>query len=462
MEQTIQTQVLVIGAGISGLSTAHFLKKNGIKTHIIEKNSYFGGSIISEKKDGFLVDYGPNSALETTPLLKEMFADLNIDNDMLYANPSSKNRYILKNGKLVALPLNPAKFIATKLFSPTAKARLLMEPFIKRGNENDDESLAHFVSRRLGGEFLDYAIDPFVAGVFAGTPETLSVKSAFGKLWQLEQEYGSLIRGAILGAKKRKKSAEKSKQSAKMFSFKSGMQTIVIALANEFRGSVFADSVINNIEQKNGKYLISVNAGGSARVFETDAVIFTIPSHSFSEIPFTSALMPYFEKIYYPPVTMLFLGWKENPSKFPLDGFGFLIPSKEKRNILGAIWSSSIFPNRAPEGGAAFTVFMGGARQPENALLPLEQVEVLALKDLHSILGITNKPDYVATKLWNRAIPQYQIYHDKIIGEIESYENVHPGLFFSGNYRGGISVADCVKQAKENELRIAKYLNENG
>ena len=459
MEETVITDTLIIGAGISGLASAHFLKKSGADVRIIEKKPRAGGSIQSEHKDGFLVDHGPNSALETTPLLKEIFEDTGIIDEMIYANDSAKNRYILKNGKLQALPMSPVKFMKTKLFSFPAKMRLFKEPFIKPYAGDDDESLADFVKRRLGKEFLFYAIDPFVAGIFAGTPENLSTKSAFPKLHQLEQEYGSLIRGALLGARKRKKSKEKSKQSAKMFSFVNGMETMIKALADEFKDVLHLNCIIKSIEKQSGKWQVEVDENGEKKIFQAKSVLFTIPAHAYENIPFARELQDQFDKFYYPPVTMVFYGYRKNPSKAPLDGFGYLIPRKEEKNILGTIWSSVIFPGRAPEGGAAFTTFVGGSRQPENAQKTEEEIDELVRSDFKSIMGIDAEPDVKVIHKWNKAIPQYKVNHYRIIEEIEKFEYENAGIFIAGNFRGGISVADCVKQSKENEEKIGEFLN---
>jgi len=180
--------VVIIGAGVSGLSVAHWLSKSGVDVTVLEKDPVVGGTMKTVREDGFIVEIGPNSALETTPFVKEIVDDCGLQDEFLYANPTSNNRYILRDGKLHRLPLTPPAFLATRLFSFSAKLRLLKEPFIGRANK--EESIAEFVERRLGKEFLDYAIDPFVAGIFAGRPESLSVRAAFPKLYALEEKYG--------------------------------------------------------------------------------------------------------------------------------------------------------------------------------------------------------------------------------------------------------------------------------
>ncbi|MGD9486480.1 MAG: protoporphyrinogen oxidase [Calditrichaceae bacterium] len=456
------TDTVIVGAGISGLTTARNLVKKGIKVKILEKNSVAGGSIRTEKKDGFLVEYGPNSALETTPLLGELFKDLKIDHQMLYANEKSNNRYIVRGGKLQALPMKPLAFLKSGLFSTRAKLRLFKEPFIAPSPAETRETLAQFVERRLGKEFLDYAIDPFVAGVFAGLPEKLCVQSAFPKLYEVEQKYGSLIKGTIRGARERRKSKETSKQRAKMFSFEDGLQTVIDALVNELGNNLVTESQITGISKmKDGGYEVSYRNREEEFLIRTKSVLLTVPAHVYEKLPFHFEVTPgaFFKTIPYPPVTMVFFGYRKKPENVNLDGFGFLIPKKENKNILGSIWSSTIFPNRAPEGGAAFTTFVGGSRQPENAMLTEDKIAEMVEEDFKSLMGINQKPDVVVIKRWEQAIPQYNLEHIEMIGSVEKFEKKNPGMFISGNFRGGISVADCVKQADAMSLTVSEFIN---
>ncbi len=460
MQKDLKADVVIIGAGISGLATAHFLKKQGLKAIILEKKDEPGGSIKSERVDGFLVEHGPNNALDTTPILGEMFEDLGIESEREFANDQSKNRYIVRNGVLNALPMGAVPFLKTKLFGTSAKLRLLKEPFISASDPEVEETLAQFVERRLGREFLDYAIDPFVSGVYAGVPEALSVKSAFPKLYDLEQKYGSLIKGTIMGARERKKRNEVSKQSARLFSFKDGLQTMIDALQQEFADQLFPGADLRRIEKTDNGWQIQFSAGNNSYTIDAAGLLLTIPVHAYSELPgeMFKPLLPELNKISYPPVTMVYFGYKGNPASRALDGFGFLVPRKENLQILGSIWSSTIFSGRAPEGDTAFTTFVGGTRQPENALLPEDRIVDLVSEDLKVLLGIQVKPDVVVVRPWPKAIPQYNIGHGQIIEKVEDFEKINPGVFLSGNFRGGISVSDCVKNAKGMSERISEKI----
>ena len=226
----VKTDVIVVGEGITGLGIAYWLKKRGINVTVLAKDGEVGGTMKSVQEQGFLYETGANTALETTPLFKELVSDLKLESEFIYANPEGKNRYILRDSILHSMPLGPGSFFFTKLFSTAAKFRVMKEPFIGRAEK--EESVAEFVERRLGREFLDYAIDPFVAGVFAGKTEQLSVRSAFPKLYALEEKYGGLVKGMIKGAQERKQRAEKAKDRAETFSFVSGMQTLPQAIGN--------------------------------------------------------------------------------------------------------------------------------------------------------------------------------------------------------------------------------------
>ena len=228
-----ECDVLVVGAGISGLTTAFQLTRHGCAVEVIDAGPRPGGVIGSERRDGVLYERGPNSILDTGPFINEMLAELGILGERIEMNAVAAKRFLVRAGKLTALPMNPRAFLMTPLFSTRAKLRLLREPFIARARDGVEESVAQFVLRRLGREFLDYAIEPFVAGVYAGDPNELSVSAAFPRLHAIEQRYGSLIRGQILGARERAKSGAKAKSVAPSFSFRDGLQTLTDVLASK-------------------------------------------------------------------------------------------------------------------------------------------------------------------------------------------------------------------------------------
>ncbi len=448
-------RIAIVGAGISGLCCAYWLDKNGFDVNVFEKNNRVGGSIVTEKEMGYLIDLGPNSALETSDTMRELIRDLGLEEQKVYGNEASNNRYVVRNGKLHPIPMSPLKFIKTKLFSTSAKLRLFKEPFIKPTDGNDI-SLADFVRYRLGEEFLNYAINPFVAGVYAGDPENLSTQAAFPKLYALEQKYGSFIKGTIKGARERKRRGEVAKDRAKLFSFIDGMQIFPDTIAAKLNGKIRTNSQVLLLKKNNSGLEIEITSNGNKNNKVFDLVLLSTPADGLSKIlgKLASDEAKHIEKTEYPPVAVVFMGFKEENIQRELDGFGFLIPKIENRQILGSIWSSTIFPSRAPEGYAAFTTFVGGTRQPENGLLPDDKLEEIVLNDLNDLVGVNSKPDFIRIKKWQRAIPQYTMGYPKIQKMFTDLEERFPGLYFAGNFRRGIGMGDSILSAHETVQNI--------
>jgi len=455
----MSTKIVIMGAGISGLAAAYWLHKDGFDVTVLEKSGGAGGTMETVREGGFLFDRGPNSGLETTPLIGKLVHDAGLQDEMVYADETGNKRYILRRNSLHALPAGPGSFIMTRLFSPRAKLRLLAEPFIGRSDDGYYQSVAQFVRRRLGNEFLDYAVNPFVAGVFAGDPEKLSVKSAFPKLFRLEEEYGGLLKGMVKGARERKRRTETSKQSAKMFSFRSGMQTLPRAIGALLKDSVVYNADVTAIERSGGGYLVRYRHGGREKTLPAAAVISTVPAYAAAGIlkPLDETLSSRLASIYYPPVLVLFLGYEKSAIRRPLDGFGFLIPEKEQKKFLGAIWSSVLFPGRAREGCAAFTLFTGGARSPGLLDGNRETLVRGVIDEFQEIMDIAGQPVFRAQKFWKRAIPQYHPGYIEHIRYFERFEREHPGIFLSGNYRDGIAVGDCIRNAGVIRQRVIDF-----
>lgn len=440
---------------MSGLSTAHYLKRGGLDVVLLEKDHHTGGKIKTKRVGPYLVEFGPSSALETTPLLRELCSDLGILESFTYSDPAANRRYVLRDKQLQALPLTPMAFMRTRLFSPGGKLRILKEPFIRPSHPSVDESVSGFVRRRLGDEFLDYAVNPFVSGVFAGRPEELSVRSSFPKLYNLEQEYGSILRGAVRGRRKRKKKGDTARNTAKTFSFAGGMTTLIDALSSSVGDGVFTDVHIETIQATGKVYEVQAITGGKRELFSAKVLVMAIPAHAYESIQFEGLRVPpSLHGVPYAPVSVVFVGYDKIAASRTLDGFGFLIPEKEERKILGAIWNSSLFPDRAPRGGASITAFVGGRRQPELARLPEQQLVAEVCRELKELLGIEQAPNVTEVHQWDKAIPQYDMDHERTMRDLEQFENRQPGLHIVGNFRGGISVGDCVEQAHRTSSRV--------
>ncbi len=415
-------KILIIGGGISGLTTAYWLDKKGLDVTVIEKENRGGGSIRTEKDSGYLIECGPNSTLDTFVEIDDLCKDLGIFKDKIDASDNAKNRYVVRDGRLRPLPTGPLQFITTDLWSIQGKLRLMCEPFIKKYNGSSDETIAQFVVRRTGQEFLDYAIDPFVTGVFAGDPSRLSLKSCFPKMYSLEQDYGGLLKGGIFG--KRKKTEPKRKM--KLISFVNGLQTIPDTISKILGDRFIKGSSVTSLRMdRDNRFEVTCQDVKYKEVFRCDKVIFATPAWVTAGIvqPLSETLAAALKQIEYVPVVIIFTGYGRKKIKHPLDGFGFLIPSKESKktgyNILGSIWSSTVFPGRAGAGNVAFTNILGGGRKPD--ILKYDDKELLdmTLMDLNAILGINEQPDFIRIIRQPMAIPQYTIGHQDRIDVIK-------------------------------------------
>lgn len=435
--------VAIIGAGITGLTAAFYLKRKGVPVTIYEAGGRAGGVIQSSRENGFLSEFGPNTILETSPKISELIRDLNLESRRIYPSPNAKKRYIVHDRKPIAMPSSQAEFLTTKIFSAHAKFALAREPFIPPRNDGVEESVAEFVLRRLNREFLDRAIDPFVAGIYAGDPHKLSVRHAFPKLLETEQKYGSLIKGQFFGAQDRKKSGEISRRNAGMFSFDEGLQVLMDALAAQAGDSLKLNTPVTKLTQTQNGWHVKT----STDEFKFDAVIYCGTAFKLAELEIESQItidFSRFSEIRHPPVASIVLGFRRENISHPLDGFGMLIPKMEHFKILGTIFSSSLFPNRAPENFVALTNYVGGERQPELATLPSEKLVELTCGDLRTLLGVKGEPTFQHVALYPKAIPQYNVGYGKFKDLLDEIESKARGLFFAGSFRDGISLGDSI------------------
>ena len=451
-------KVCVIGGGISGLCVAYRLKKKGFEVLLVERNAVCGGNIQTERGDDYLIEWGPNSTLVSNHLF-ELIAELGLLEAVMPANRSAKKRYILKDGKLRPLPLKIAQILSTDIFSAKAKLKLLREPFVK-SKSPENESVAEFFRRRLGAEVADYAVDPFVSGIFAGNPEKLRVESAFPSVFQMEKDYGSILKATAFG-KKEKPSRFVPKGISRTVSFAGGMQTLTDKLAENLSDEVKTGKEVLKIgEVESGKWKVESDEEDLNRE-SFDAIVIATPSFVAAKLieNLDCELSERLRGIYHPPLAVIVSAYgRENVEK-DLDGFGFLVPKVERRKILGSLWSSVIFENRAPKDTHLLTTFIGGARNAE--LFDKTDAELFEItrEELGDILGVQGEPIFQRIKRWKKSIPQYNLGYEKIEKGIKQFEQNNQGIFFCSNFYRGISVGDCVKNAGQTADEIEKFLN---
>ncbi len=448
-----QYDVVIIGAGLSGLTLAYYLKQAGKKVCLLEKADRTGGVIQTRHKDGFTFECGPTSGSMGSPEMAQLFDDLGEACQIEIANEASKARWIWKNQRWVALPSGLLSGIGTPLFRFRDKLRLLREPWQAKGS-NPHESIADMVKRRMGLSFLHYAIDPFIGGIYAGNPETLVTKYALPKLYNLEQNYGSFIGGSVKLHKERRKEAQaqgrkKHPHHGKVFSTQGGFQQLIDALTDALDAGCVQLQVENIRIQAGESYTLQYTQQGEAKQCKAEQVVTTCGAYALKDmLPMKKEEQAAFEALRYAKVVQVAAGYKNWQGK-ALKAFGGLIPSIEQRNSLGILFPSTLFAQRSPEGGALLSCFLGGMRKPEMLDKSDEEIKSLVLQEIKETLQSEQTPDILEIFRYTHAIPQYEASSKERYEAIAALEERYPGLHLAGNIRDGIGMSDRVKQAKQ-------------
>ena len=445
-QKSLGDGVIIVGGGISGLAAAWFLHRKGVSVRLFEGGERPGGVIDTARDGGFLVERGPNSTLQRPGReedgLGRLIGQVGLEDGVLEAAPTAKKRFVMRGGRLRALPGSPPGMVTTRLFSWRAKLRLLGEPFVGRGR--GEETIAAFVERRLGREFLDYAVEPFVSGVYAGDPRALSVQAAVPRVYALEERHGSLIRGAIAMGK----AAEKTGAPAgRLISFDRGMavlpETIAAALP---AGTVRTGCRVSGIEPDAGGWRVRWEGGEEW----TGRLVLAVPAAVAADLmePLSAEAAGILGAIPYAPILSMAMAYDRERVGHRLDGFGFLVPRREGLRMLGGLFSSTLFAGRAPAEKALITTFVGGATDAAALDLEPEVARRLVHSELARALGITGDPVLVGESRYAAAIPQYTLGHLERMARLDELLAAFPGLHAQASWRGGISVADCVRNGE--------------
>lgn len=443
-------KINIVGAGISGLATAQAIltRMPDAEITIFEADQRIGGKVWTEtSSEGYLCEGGVNGFLDKIPRTLELCAEAGVS--PVRADASAQKRYVYSRGELHKLPEKPPEFLKSRLLSVRGRLRVIYET-IAGGTSNPDETLAQFATRRLGKEAYERLIDPMASGVFAGDASRLSLKSCFPRIHEIETEYKSLIRGLIKLQIKAKREGKKKTPGpgpgGTLTSFANGMSALTDSLAEQLGSRIRTATAIKDINRSGNRYQLQLD---NDAVEESDALILAAPAHAQAGMlkAMDPALSGLLGEISYPALSVCCFGYRKKQVGQVLDGFGFLIPSKEQRAILGTIIDSNVFPGRAPEGSVLLRSMVGGARSPELALLPDEQLIDRVRSDLQDILGLRAEPDFIRIFRWKRAIPQYLVGHAARLEAIDEKLQRHPGLVLTGNAFRGVSLNDCVVNA---------------
>jgi protoporphyrinogen/coproporphyrinogen III oxidase len=426
----------IIGAGISGLTLAYELQKKNIEYILLEASDQSGGYIKSVREGKYLFELGPNSILcdeETEEYIKSI-----VDPSLIQTpNAVSKNRFIYRDGAYRKLPSNPLELLSSNFFSWKAKLAIAREPSVKKGHI-PGESMEHFFKRRFNQEIVDYALDPFVSGIYAGDPSDLVIEKTFPQLVAMEQNSGSVLKGFM----KQKKGARKQS-----ISFKDGLQTLTKTLASKVKNILYKHEV-TNVSRSDGSYLIEMYSPKGYNTMHVDKVVICTPAYAAQPIlkEFNFGFSEAVGAISYPPMVAVHTVYKKNDLGFKANGFGGLHPFKEGLYTLGSIWSSSTYAGRTPEDEVMLTSFVGGRRYAHVLDETDEQIGSRVTKELAKLYAITGNPVVQRITRWPRAIPQYNIIMNMVYELAEEAEK--EDLYICANWKDGVSLSDCIRKAR--------------
>ena len=453
----MEREVVIIGAGLTGLTAAAKLVQKGKDIQILEKQNRIGGQIQTHQEEGFTFESGPNTGVLSYPEVAELFQELDGLCELEVAREESKKRLIWKGHRFHALPSGLISGLFTPLFDWKDKIGMIAEPFRMKGT-NPNESVGELTVRRLGRSFLNYAVDPFISGIYAGDPMKLVTRHALPKLYNLEQDYGSFIRGAV--AKARQPKTERDRLATKkVFSMHGGLQQLVDALGKRIRKERITLQTENlQIQPYNDRWEVTyTDTKGAYHTIHCRKVITTTGSY---ELP---ALLPFIKEesmkqinnLNYAPVLQVSVGYKLFLGSCP-QAFGGLVPSCENQSILGVLFPSACFTNRVPDNGTLLSFFIGGARHPEYLEKSDEEIRSIIRNSINEMLPFPKdlEPDIVRIFRHDQAIPQYAVNSDERFHAIDAVEKEYPGLIIGGNIKGGIGMADRIRQAIDLAARV--------
>lgn len=443
--------ITIIGGGISGLSIAAFLSDADHNVQVLEAGDSAGGNVRTDVVDGRICDRGANGWLNNEPAMDRLIERLSLTGAILPASDRIKARYIYADGQLLPAPLSPLALLKTPLFSAGSKLRLLGEPFVAAAPPDQDESVASFLGRRLGSGLVDRMVAPMVAGIHAARPDQISVRAAFPRLWSMEQEHGSLLRGMM----RRDRSAVRGR----LTSLNGGVGVLSQRIADLLGDRLRTNTAVTAIERTGDQWQVHTTAGAQ----RTDVVILACPAHAQAQIinhvdrEATAAL----QSIPYAPVAVVVSAWHRDTWPRNPDGFGALVAQNEDLGgVLGTLFTSCIFPDHAPEHEHLFRCILGGAVHPDIPTLDDQQLLSRCTAAFNRFFGpSTAAPKMVRIYRNNRAIPQYTPGHIDRIATIQQAQQRHHGLWFAGNHIGGVGVKDCVRQGEHIAQSVLHWLS---
>ncbi len=443
-----QVDLVVVGGGVSGLAAAWTAGAAGTETVLLESAARFGGSVSTHRDGDYCVEGGPHTLLVNDEELETFLRDAGLWEPAIESRSAAAKRFVVRGGRPVALPSSLGSFLANPFLSIPGKVRMLLEPFYHGKKPEGEEPIGPWVGRHFGREVREGLADPFISGIYAGDPDRISLQAAFPLLAGIAELHPSLFR-AFLRQRKRNKESGKKRYPRRMMSFPDGLGQMIGHLVRKGRFDALSGVRVQSIERETGGWRVRYRVGSEddGRTLRCTALLVAVPPSALAEMPFGKEIrkeLAGFSAVESPPVTTLSVAFKRTEVQHALDGFGMLCPARERRDVLGILFDSALFPRRAPEDEVLLSAFLGGMRAPEIARCDTGKALNLVKKECRALLGATGEPTYWKSTFWPRAIPQYNLGYSEIADRLDRLEEENEGLAFAGNSRDGVALGACI------------------
>lgn len=461
--------IAVVGGGITGLSAAYYLQKQireqelPYEVKLVEASNRLGGRINTVERDGFTIELGPDSLLARKPAAAELVAELGL-NDQIVRNGTGQS-YILVNNKLhkmpkgafMGVPKEIAPLLKSKVFSLKGKMRALGDLFIPKSKVDGDQALGAFMRRRFGNEMVDNQIDPLLSGIHSGDIDQMSLKAIYPMFHEVEQKHRSLIKGLQKTLPKAPKQPKGKKPEGMFFSFRTGMETLVTALAEKLEdGTVRLQTAVDHIERKEHGYHLLL---GNGEVLKVDAIIMTAPH---TQVPRMVSQYGFFKELEDIPATStanVVMAFDQSAIKKDIDGTGFLVSRSSNYRITACTWTHRKWPTTTPEGKALFRCYVGKPDDQEIVDMTDEEITSIVLEDLNKTMKIKAKPEFTIITRYKNARPQYHVGHLEKVAAVRSQIDQHlPGFILTGSSYDGVGIPDCISHGKNSAADVLDYL----
>jgi oxygen-dependent protoporphyrinogen oxidase len=452
--------VVVVGGGIAGLAigwellTRPGLLPDDVGLHVLEAAPRAGGNIRTERRDGYICEWGPTGFLDDAPATIDACHRIGLGPRLTRSNEQAERRFVVRGGKLRELPSGPLSFLGSDVLTLRGRLRVFGEPFVPPRRSKVDESVFDFARRRIGREAALVLVDALVTGIWAGNADNLSLRSALPKLAALERDHGGLVRGMIA---KRGGGGGATGPRGRLTSFPDGLSELPQALAASLGSRLRLGARVTNIERRaRGGFTVAVDGAPS---LDATAVVLACPSWFAAPVlaGLDGSLSAEIAGIPTVAVAVVHLGFAREEA-IGLAGFGFLVPRGESASVLGVLLPSNIFPRRAPDGHVLATVMLGGARDPAAVEATDQKLIDDAAYALATLAGVRSAPRFTMVIRHARAIPQYVLGHSDRLEAIDARLRHVPGLFLAGNSYRGIAINSCLTEAPAVAGAVATFL----